>query len=52
MTDVEFVRRLPVVMKEAAIAIPLVAAIHCEDGCVVAMMASNLYLRSFQFMLT
>jgi hypothetical protein len=37
--DVEVVRRLPVVMKEAAIAMPLVAAINCEEDCVVAMMA-------------
>jgi hypothetical protein len=37
--EVEVVRRLPVVMKEAAMAMPLVAAISCEGGCVVAMVA-------------
>lgn len=36
---VEVVRRLPVVMKEAAIARPFVAVISCEEDCVVAMMA-------------
>lgn len=32
-----FVRRLPVVMKEAAMAMPLVAAMSCKDGCVEVM---------------
>ena len=35
---VEFVRRLPVVMKEAAMAMPLVAAMSCEEGWVEVMM--------------
>lgn len=34
----EFVRRLPVVMKEAAMAMPLVAAINCDGAWVVVMM--------------
>lgn len=38
-TAVEVVRRLPVVMKEAAIARPFVAVISCEEDCGVAMMA-------------
>jgi hypothetical protein len=34
----EFVRRLPVVMKDAAMAMPLVAAISCEGACVEGIM--------------
>jgi hypothetical protein len=32
------VRRLPVVMKEAAMAMPLVAAISCEGACAEVIM--------------
>ena len=37
MRAVEFVRRLPVVMKEAAMAMPLVADISWEGGWVEVM---------------
>lgn len=53
--EVEVVRRLPVVMKEAAMAMPLVAATSCEDGFVVAMVAyvvlNNVCLRIVRLMI-